>query len=204
MDEGSSPSVDVMLTSSKAREIELSIGPLTSIQLEKVNRVKQYNLNPKKCRKCNITLLYEKRYNDFCSQSCAAKFNNLGVCRNPKKHNRTCPICKHQMSIGAKICRKCHKEKYKILYTNLNTRYVKSSVLRKHYENIRGHKCEKCGNTLWNGIEIPLNAHHIDGDAYHNGPDNILLLCPNCHAQTPNFCSKNRGNGKFKIIRVPK
>jgi HNH endonuclease len=31
---------------------------------------------------------------------------------------------------------------------------------------------------------IPLHVDHIDGDWSNNQPDNLRLLCPNCHALT--------------------
>lgn len=55
---------------------------------------------------------------------------------------------------------------------------------------LRGHKCENCGLEEWNGIPIPLQIHHKDGDHYNNELTNILLLCPNCHAQTNTYCNK--------------
>lgn len=56
---------------------------------------------------------------------------------------------------------------------------------------LRGHRCECCGNTEWNGQPIPLQVHHIDGNHMNNELDNLQLLCPNCHAQTDNYCGKN-------------
>lgn len=41
-----------------------------------------YSKDPKKCKQCGDPIPYEKRYNDFCSQSCATKFNNS--LRTPK------------------------------------------------------------------------------------------------------------------------
>lgn len=35
-----------------------------------------YTLNPKKCKYCGEIIPYEKRMNDYCSSSCAAKENN--------------------------------------------------------------------------------------------------------------------------------
>lgn len=48
----------------------------------------------------------------------------------------------------------------------------------------------------YNGKPLTLHLEHIDGDATNNVKDNVCLLCPNCHALTPTYGSKNRGNGK--------
>ena len=55
----------------------------------------------------------------------------------------------------------------------------------------RPYKCEKCGISDWLGEEIVLQVHHKDGNNANNTRDNLLLLCPNCHSQTDNWCSKN-------------
>lgn len=53
------------------------------------------------------------------------------------------------------------------------------------------HKCSRCLRTEWFSIPIPLELHHVDGDGRNNGLDNLVLLCPNCHAMTDNYRSKN-------------
>jgi 5-methylcytosine-specific restriction endonuclease McrA len=68
--------------------------------------------------------------------------------------------------------------------------------LRKHLLDIYGHKCSVCNNTEWLGTEIPLEVDHIDGNASNNFPDNLRMICPNCHAQTPTHNAKNKGNGR--------
>ena len=37
--------------------------------------------------------------------------------------------------------------------------------------------CAKCGRSLKHGF----HRHHKDGDPTNNSPDNLLLLCPECH-----------------------
>ena len=61
---------------------------------------------------------------------------------------------------------------------------------------LRGHKCECCKNTVWNGQDIPLEIHHLDGDHLNNELNNLQLLCPNCHALTENYKGRNQGNRK--------
>jgi predicted HNH restriction endonuclease len=41
---------------------------------------------------------------------------------------------------------------------------------------------------------IPLELHHKDGNRYNNSLNNLMLLCPNCHALTDNYRAKNINN----------
>ena len=59
-------------------------------------------------------------------------------------------------------------------------------------EGIKEHKCEVCGNTVWNGKEIPLQLDHIDGNPHNHILSNLRMICPNCHAQTDTYCGKNK------------
>lgn len=54
----------------------------------------------------------------------------------------------------------------------------------------RPHQCERCEITEWNGVPAPLELHHVDGNKINNLPENLEILCPNCHAQTPNHAGK--------------
>ncbi len=54
-------------------------------------------------------------------------------------------------------------------------------------------ECSECkiGN-IWNGKHISLNLDHINGDHMDNRLENLRILCPNCHSQTPTFSGKHR------------
>lgn len=60
------------------------------------------------------------------------------------------------------------------------------------HEGIFTHECCVCKLSVWNGVPISLELDHIDGKHYNNKLENIRLLCPNCHSQTPTFRSKKR------------
>ena len=67
----------------------------------------------------------------------------------------------------------------------------------KHYLiETRGYKCEVCKLSEWNKQKIHLECDHIDGIHYNNTPDNLRLICPNCHSQTKTYKNHNRGNGR--------
>jgi len=55
-------------------------------------------------------------------------------------------------------------------------------------------RCESCGIVTWEGQPAPLQLDHVDGDRRNNRPENLRILCANCHALTPTWCGRNRGN----------
>ena len=61
----------------------------------------------------------------------------------------------------------------------------------------------KCANCGWGEINpysktIPLEIEHIDGNYKNNRPENVTLLCPNCHSLTKTYRGANRGHGRGK------
>ena len=52
-------------------------------------------------------------------------------------------------------------------------------------------KCAICERNFWIGETIPLQLDHINGNNDDNSLDNLRLLCPNCHAQTPQYRLKD-------------
>lgn len=62
---------------------------------------------------------------------------------------------------------------------------IRNWLIRK-----RGHACEGCSLTKWRGLPIMLETEHMDGDNKNNAESNLLLLCPNCHAQTATWRRK--------------
>lgn len=61
---------------------------------------------------------------------------------------------------------------------------VKSTVLRQKLirEGYKLNQCELCGCQEWQGVLLPLELHHKDGNHFNNQLDNLMVLCPNCHS----------------------
>ena len=69
-------------------------------------------------------------------------------------------------------------------------------TIRKVLTEIKGYKCECCGISSYNNKPLTLQVDHKDGNAGNNSPENLRLICPNCHSQTDTFSAKNKGNGR--------
>jgi hypothetical protein len=65
-----------------------------------------------------------------------------------------------------------------------NKRSINSNRLRLRLikEGLKPDNCEKCGLSDWLGVKLPLELHHIDCNHDDNRLDNLLVVCPNCHA----------------------
>ena len=66
-------------------------------------------------------------------------------------------------------------------------------------EGLKENRCETCGVSEWRDKPLPLALHHVNGDPLDNRLENLQLLCPNCHAQTPNFGSLNRRKSRAAV-----
>lgn len=71
----------------------------------------------------------------------------------------------------------------------VNANHLKERLLK---EGIKERKCECCGNTEWMGKPIALELHHINAVKDDQRLENLVLLCPNCHALTDNYRGKNK------------
>lgn len=76
-------------------------------------------------------------------------------------------------------------------HPEFQTYKLKNRLLK---EGIFENRCynENCTVTnLWNGKPINIELDHIDGNRSNHKLENLKMLCPNCHSQTPTFRAKN-------------
>lgn len=158
----------------------------------------RYDADPKRCPKCGGVLAFEQRRNRFCSQSCAASFRNMGVTRH-SKHSQLC-ACGKPKKRQNKWCPECIEKR--VYNRPQEFDVLRDSVAIKRFLiRERGHQCEDCGLEVWKGQPIPLELHHKDGNADNNVQDNLLLLCPNCHAFTSHYKGAVKGKNTSRQIR---
>ena len=71
------------------------------------------------------------------------------------------------------VCGTCHKSK-------LDLREGVIAVKKTYCENTDGRLGYECTATIVGTYQLDMD--HIDGDHYHNVPENIQTICKNCHA----------------------
>ena len=143
-----------------------------------------------KCVVCGKEYSIEiKRYNQ------KIKENSAFYCSNECRKHKGSVLCK---------CATCGKEVWKTkselarsktgnVYcsrscaNSMNNTLFKSGVNHPSYKgnnyrnialNLYKHKCAVCGYDEDTRI---LEVHHIDENHNNNNPENLCLLCPNCH-----------------------
>ena len=173
------------------------------------------NFIPKLCIFCGCKIplgesekIFSYKRRKFCSTSCFNKYHRR---KRKTNKNRICLNCGKDISSRKYCSPKCQQEHAQKLWEekwirgevsgNDNSSWIDHSdrvrtYLFKKYNN----KCSKCG---WGEVNpftgrIPLEVEHIDGNANNTTPDNVTLLCPNCHSLTSTYRGANRGKGRGK------
>lgn len=165
-----------------------------------------YSINKKKCKLCEIEIPIEKNKNSFCSNRCAAIYNNKKTPRRISKlEPKTCLWCFSEIKASKNLCCdiNCRKKyNYMIYFISWYngklkiSKEIDSSKIKDFISIIDGYKCSECGIDEYKGQKLVLELEHKDGNAQNNSRENVCLICPNCHSQTKTYSGKNRGNGK--------
>jgi hypothetical protein len=152
---------------------------------------------------------------ELCSYGCGqtAKFINASKKIMCDIRSSKCPEVKRKNSEGGK---KAHSLETISRYKNMSEEskikmnwnknnfnadfsYNGKGSHKKVLIRERGYCCESCNLTEWLNEPIPLELEHCDGDNKNNIKENLLLLCPNCHAKTKFYRGRNINTGKIKV-----
>ena len=174
------------------------------------------------CKYCNAEIervpsAIEASGNVFCNHSCSAKYHNpskqiKSYLKNPRPV-KNCVGCNIPLLGRGKFCSltcQCQYKKKKTITDWLNgttsscsgqALMVKKSV-RTYLKDQSNNKCSKCN---WAEIHpvtktCPLEINHIDGDPSNGHISNLEVLCPNCHALTPNFRNLNSNSPRKRKV----
>lgn len=91
------------------------------------------------------------------------------------------------------------KKRYTVEEIFIKDSFVCGKRIKEYVYDLKllPYKCADCGNTgEWQGHELKLQLHHINGINNDNRLENLCWLCPNCHSQTDNYAGKNARKDK--------
>lgn len=71
--------------------------------------------------------------------------------------------------------------------------HVKRRLFRA---GILKNECAKCGLEKWEGSELSMHLDHINGVRDDHRLENLRMLCPNCHSQTPTYGGRNAARNR--------
>jgi len=169
------------------------------------------------CRNCSSSIITRRTYCDNCIDlfsDCPPRKSRTfptgleGPCQDPLVEGRC--HCGNIIQKKSKYCKSCSikisakikSEKNIILWLNGEwrggTNYGLSEVIRNYLLTSSNFECSKCGFNKRHpddGRSI-LEINHIDGDGTNHSPQNLEVLCPNCHSLTSTYRGRNIGKGR--------
>jgi len=156
----------------------------------------------KECKKCGKEFTPEKGLISYCSLQC----RNSRTWSDEDKEKKSNAYYAKYGKIEKKeieVIVKAYSEKKEIKKRKniMDEDYEKLSYerLRKRILIEQEFSCNRCDLSEWQGLPIPLELEHIDGNNKNNSRDNLEILCANCHGQTTTWRGRNKTYKRYKI-----
>ena len=149
--------------------------------------------NGKKC--CQSSYRKCEGYRKTMKESCKQSYNNDKRKSGRDNYLSMSDESKKSMSWSRGKILKSFDDIFCKNSTASNHLVKKSLLTNKIVEN----KCNSCSISSWLDNPISLELDHIDGNSTNNTVENLRLLCPNCHSQTPTFRGRNINSGSKKV-----
>jgi len=161
-----------------------------------------------KCLNCNSEII-SKSAKKFCSSSCSAKYNNKHrMPRTLESRKKTSDAVKNTYINKPDNIKKQNQINRLRAYSKSHLNYLFNNPFDElAYQSKRTRiiieqecKCAKCGLSEWMGEPICFEMDHIDGDKKNNTRNNLEILCPNCHSNTPTWKGRKNKRDRSKIL----
>lgn len=163
------------------------------------------------CKESFITLNKNKF---FCERKCYNDWSKVNLPKDTSRQN-ICPKCSGEKAPYSIHCKFCYIEEK--VQAKINTWLSEewrggsdiklSNSVRKYLLEQAKYSCSKCGFNILHpdDNQTVLEINHIDGDGANHKPENLEVICPNCHSLTPNYRARNLGKGrKTYYLRISK
>ena len=157
------------------------------------------------CEKCSSAHNGDYGSGRFCSKTCARSFSTytkrsqINQVVKLKAQGRPSPLrgrtqtTEHVQKRTARSPESIEQARVKTQKLRedryLNAAFDDLHILQKKKRVLEEQNgaCNKCGITNWLGNYLPLELEHKDGNNQNNDRNNLEVLCPNCHSQTPTW-----------------
>jgi len=174
----------------------------------------EVNMN---CKKCGKTFEPSKGLLNYCSMSCRNSREHSDEVKEkirqsvkegiasgqiPSYQDRVHRMSSQQRMTFFKRLREIGKDaRERAINSSLKvpTESLSYDRLRRRILHEQNYKCNICDISDWLGKPISLELEHKDGNNRNNKRENLEVLCPNCHSQTPTFRGRNPNNKKCKV-----
>jgi hypothetical protein len=118
------------------------------------------------------------------------------ICKNCNKEHTVKNIYSCNGLYCSQTCQHEYKHKEKIKSWFEDGIVPDKRQIKKYLIDTQGNKCYTCHISEWNNKPLVFDLEHKDGNSDNNKIENLCLICPNCHSQTPTYKGANKGNGR--------